>query len=359
MLNVAMIASVLWLAPHFGKHLSTQIFALAVGVLAAGAAQAAFQIPTLWTEGFRYRWVTPWQNETVRLVVRKMIPATIGVAAFQINVLLTDAVAFFVDPQIVASFDYAVRLMEFPQGIFGISLATYLLTALSGLAAEKNYAGFRTELRNGIGYLFFVNLIASVLLVVLAEPIVRLLFERREFSSDATQRAAFALACLAPGLVAFSLVNILARAFYALGDTQTPMRISLLCLSVNLVLGVTFLIVLPLKQGGLGLANTLSGTLNAALLLFALRKKLARLELSALRVPLLNMLGAVSVAGTVAWFARRFWETNLGHANLLTRAGEVFVPMALAGLAYLGLTLLLKVGPAKDILGLIRRKPGN
>ncbi len=355
-LNVVMIASVLWLAPQFGKDLSTQIFALAVGVLVAGAAQAAFQIPTLWTEGFRYRWVAPWQNETVRLVVRKMIPATIGVAAFQINVLLTDAIAFFVDPQIVASFDYAVRLMEFPQGIFGISLATYLLTALSGLAAEKNYAGFRTELRNGMGYLFYVNLIASVLLVVLAEPIVRLLFERREFTNDATQRAAFALACLSPGLVAFSLVNILARAFYALGDTQTPMRISVLCLSVNLLLGVMLLIVFPLKQGGLGIANSLSGTLNAALLLFALRKKLARLELSALRVPLLNMLGAVLLAGATAWFARRFWETNVGHADLLTRLGAVFVPMTLAGLVYLALTLLLKVGPAKDIIGIIRRK---
>ena len=92
MLNVVMIASVLFLAPQFGadlpkdERLPVQIFALAFGVLAAGVAQAAFQLPTLWREGFRYRWVSPWKNETVRLVVTRMIPGTIGVAAFQINV---------------------------------------------------------------------------------------------------------------------------------------------------------------------------------------------------------------------------------------------------------------------------------
>ena len=114
-----------------------QIFALAYGVLAAGVAQAAFQLPTLWREGFRYRWVSPWRNETVQLVVTRMIPGTIGVAAFQINVTLVQAIAFWVGPQIVASFNYAVRLMELPQGMFGISLATYLLPTLSGAGAGK------------------------------------------------------------------------------------------------------------------------------------------------------------------------------------------------------------------------------
>ncbi len=160
-----------------------------------------------------------------------MIPGTIGVAAFQINVTLVLAIAFWVDPQIVASFNYAVRLMELPQGMFGISLATYLLPTLSGLAAEKNYTEFRATLRHGMGTLFFLNLIAAILLVVLAEPIVRLIFQHGKFTDASTARATFALMCLAPGLVAFSTVNILARAFYALGDTQTPMKISIACLA--------------------------------------------------------------------------------------------------------------------------------
>ena len=143
------------------------------------------------------------------------------------------AIAFWVNPQIVASFNYAVRLMELPQGMFGISLATYLLPTLAGLAAEKNHSEFRATLRHGIGTVTFLNLIAAVLLIVLAEPIVRLLFERGAFTAASTDRATFALVCLAPGLVAFSTVNILARAFYAVGDTQTPMKISVACLCLE------------------------------------------------------------------------------------------------------------------------------
>src|SRR6266540_3009139 len=110
MLNVVMIASVLWLAPRLGARLEQQIFGLAIGVVVAGAAPAAFQVPLLRREGFHFQWVSPWRDETVRRVVRQMIPGTIGVAAFQINVLLINALAFWVDARIVKSFDYAVRL---------------------------------------------------------------------------------------------------------------------------------------------------------------------------------------------------------------------------------------------------------
>src|SRR5205085_1901988 len=132
---------------------------------------------------FRYRWVSPWRDETVRRVIYKMIPGAIGVAAFQINVAVVQGLAFWVGNGIVSSFNGAVRLMELPQGMFGISLATYLLPTLSGLATEKNYFEFRATLRNGVGTLIFLNLIASILLAVLAEPIVRLLFERGAFDS--------------------------------------------------------------------------------------------------------------------------------------------------------------------------------
>ena len=131
MLNVVMISSVLFLAPVMGKELDEQVFALAIGVIVAGIAQAVFQMPTLFREGFRYRWVSPWRNDTVREVVKKILPASVGVAAFQINVLITQLMAFGKHAPIVAEFNYAVRLMELPQGIFGVSLATFLLPALS------------------------------------------------------------------------------------------------------------------------------------------------------------------------------------------------------------------------------------
>ncbi len=354
MLNVVMIASVVWLAPKFGKglppgqpRLPVEIFALAYGVLAAGVAQAAFQAPTLWRDGFSYRWVSPWRNETVRRVVIKMIPGTIGVAAFQINVTVVQVLSFWVGNGIVSSFGYAVRLMELPQGMFGISLATYLLPTLSGLAAEKNFTEYRATLRHGLSTLIFLNLIASALLVVLAEPIVRLLFERGKFDAVATHESAYALMCLAPGLVAFSTVNILARAFFALGDTQTPMKISIVCLVLNLALAVG--LVMPLKQGGLGIANTITSLCNVFMLTSALRKKLGTLEMESLRRTTWRLIGMALLAGVIAFGSLHFWERQLGHETLARKIGAVFVPATVAGILYWLMAMAFKIPAATEI----------
>jgi len=354
MLNAVMIASVLWLAPKFGvglpkgQRLPAEIFALAYGVLAAGVAQAGFQMPTLWRDGFRYRWVSPWRDETVRRVIIKMIPGTIGIAAFQINVTVVQLLSFWVGTGIVSSFGYAVRLMELPQGMFGISLATYLLPTLSGLAAEKNYTEFRSTLRHGVSTLIFLNMIASALLVALAEPIVRLLFERGNFTAHATGEASLALTCLAPGLVAFSTVNIFARAFYALGDTQTPMKISIFCLIVNLVLAAA--LVERYRQGGLGIANTMTSLVNVGLLLCALRKKLGKLEMEPLRNATALLICMGILGGAIAYEGWQLWEANLGHATLALKIGAVFVPAIAAGIVYWLAALAFKVPAATEIL---------
>jgi putative peptidoglycan lipid II flippase len=343
MLNVVMIASVLWLAPRMGADLRHQVFALAIGVLLAGVAQAGFQLPTLCRDGFRYQWVSPWNNDTVRRVVRQMIPGMIGVAAFQINVTIIQGLGFWLDtPEhpLIAPFNYAVRLMELPQGLFGISLATFLLPALAGMAAEKKFDEFRSTLRHGLSTLLFLNLIASVLLVVLAEPIVRLIFERGEFGPDATGRAVYALVWLSPGLVGFSTVNILARAFFALSDTGTPMRISIVCLMLNL--GLTFALIQPFRQGGLGMANTISSAINVALLLHALRRKMGRLEMGPLWSSLLPLAAAAALAGVTAWYGSHGWER--------------FCPAIAAGLVYWIAALLLGIHAAGEIGGLATAK---
>jgi len=283
-----------------------------------------------------------------------MIHGMMGVAAFQLNVLLTQGIAYTVDPQIFAWFDYAVRLMELPQGMFGISLATYLLPTLAGLAAEKKFPEFRSTLGQGLGYLAFGNTIASALLIVLAEPIVRLLFEHGKFTSIDTESVAFALACLAPGLIAFSMVNILARAFYALGDTKTPMKISTVCLGLNVVF--TAWLIGPFGQGGLGIANTMSALFNVWLLFYALRRKLKVLNLGSLRAQALSMAGAAILAGEIAWLSCKLWNRWVGHVTFTQKLGAVFIPMALASLAY-GLALLwLKIPQAHDFFELLRHK---
>ncbi|HWD20645.1 MAG TPA: murein biosynthesis integral membrane protein MurJ [Verrucomicrobiae bacterium] len=356
LLNVVMIASVLLLAPRLGATLSTQVFGLAIGVIVAGIAQASFQLPTLHKEGFRFQWISPWGDPIVREVLIKMIPSSIGVAAFQINVLVTQSLAFGENGPIVAIFQYAVRLMELPQGVVGLSLATFLLPTLSSLAVEKNYGQFRATLREGVSYLIYINLLASVLLFTLAEPIVRLLFQHGSFRAAATEQVSFALACLVPGLISFSLVNILARAFYALEDVKTPAKISIFCLVLNLAFTAFLLFGFHLGAGALGVANSLSSFCNLALLTFALRKKLRTLEMAPCVAQFPSLAGACVAAGVISYGLRRIWTHYIGHTALPQRLGEVFVPLLTASVAYLALTVWLKVPSAREVVALARSR---
>jgi putative peptidoglycan lipid II flippase len=283
-----------------------------------------------------------------------MLPGSIGVAAFQINVLVTSWFSFWFGKSIVADFNYSVRLMELPQGMFGISLATYLLPTLAGLVAAKKLPEFRQTLNQGLSYLAFANLIASAIALTLAVPIVRLLFERGKFGPDATQRVALSLACLAPGLLMFSMNNILARAFYALNDIKTPMKISLVCLGLNLVFAIW--LVHPYHAAGLGVANTLSASLNLALLVYALRRKLSRLGLAGVVNTLLVLVPDAILAGVVAAALAWFWEKHLGHATLVLKLGMVFVPGGVAVLVYWVVALWFGVSAAREMTDLVLQR---
>lgn len=349
MLNLVLIVTVLFVAPRVEGGLPRQIYVVAYGVLVAGLAQAVFQAPMLLRQGWRFRWVTPWRDDSVREVMRRMLPTTIGVAAFQLNMVITQGFAFFMGESIVASFLYAVRLMELPQGLFGASLATYLLPTLSGLAADRKYDEFRGTLLNGLTHLTVINALAAVLLAVLARPIIRLLFEGGMFGPGATERVAFALMFLAPGLVAFSATNTLARAFYAVGETRVPMQIAVFCLCANTVLALLF--VLGLREGGLALANSITSVANAGLLGYALKRKFRKLSFAGLRDECRRIAVAVAGAGVVVWLASRAWERWLGAESLPREIGAVFGPAAAGAAVYFAILYVMGSPSCRELAG--------
>jgi putative peptidoglycan lipid II flippase len=366
-LNVIMIGTVLVVGPaiHGAKKwwsgekadLEQTIFVLAIAVLLAGLAQLLYQLPTLWREGFRPKWISPLQNDSMRMILQRVGPGVIGAAAFQINVLATYCIGFFVGKHVVASYGYAVRLLELPQGLFSVSLATFLLPALTGYAAEKKYGEFRADIDQAAKHLLFVNLPAAALLFIMAEPIVQLLFEYGAFGKDATGRAAWALRCLAPALPGYSLVLILVRAFYALGDVKTPVKISIACLGLNLVLSLALVFQFEpdLRQGAFGIANTISSTLNAALLWSALRrrKELAPVALPGLRRQLPMMVGFAGMAGLAAWGISRGFDNEA--ETLQARLILVFAPLLGAGSVYWAMSGLAGVDSAKAIIEILYR----
>ena len=254
----------------------------------------------------------------------------------------------------MASFNYAVRLMELPQGIFGVSLATFMLPMLSGLAAEKKYGEFQSGLRQGMGYLIYANWIATTMTFVMATPIIRLLFEGNEFNVDSTARASWALKCLIPGLVAFSLVNIIARAFFALGDVKTPMRIAVFSLSCNLIFA--FFLIPAYQQAGMGIANALSSMVNLGLIFYAIRRKFPNMKVKEMIQPTLTVLGSGILAAFLAWALWKWIVSMIETPSVWTQLTEVFVPLILGTGFYAILTYWSGVPAARDIWKLLKQK---
>jgi putative peptidoglycan lipid II flippase len=202
--------------------------------------------------------------------------------------------------------------------------------------------------------LIYANWIATTVTIVMAEPIVRLIFEGGEFGHDSTVRAALALKCLMPGLVAFSLVNILARAFFALGDVKTPMRIAVFSLSCNLLFAL-FLIP-AYKQAGMGIANTLSSLVNLGLLWYAIRRKFPNMKVQEMKIPTLTVLGSGTLAAFITWATWKYIVSLVETPKLWTQLVEVFVPLIIGTSLYGLITYWAGVPAAKDIAKLLQQK---
>tara|TARA_B100000029_G_scaffold40805_2_gene38043 strand:- start:1227 stop:2825 length:1599 start_codon:yes stop_codon:yes gene_type:complete len=362
-MNVILIFSVVWLAPTLEGGLEGQVFALAFGVLAAGVAQFLYQWPWLRREGFRWRWQRPWGNATVARVARNLGPATVGAAGVQINLVLTMAMGFWAGDHLVASFGFAVRLMEFPQGLFGVSLAAFLLPTLSGLASNGKEEEFRATLAEGLWHMIYINLLMMCLLLVLAEPMVRLLFEHGElFTAESTRQVAFALQCLSPALVFYSMGGILTRAFHAREDMVTPMKVTLFCVVLNGGLVALFLFTdwfsLEKKQGAFGIANAVTACVSVLLLGGAFERRWGRIDLGGEQgrrtagAAILGVLLAFGAAWGLASGAVQWWGTE----GLWARLAGVFVPVAGAGLVYAAVGAWLGAGTMRDLAAILRER---
>src|ERR1051325_958421 len=312
LLNIVMIGSVYLFCPRFGHGLQHQVYGLVLGVLLGGLVQWLYQLPWLWREGFAYRWDFQPKDPVVRRVAGLMWPSVLGVAVFQVNVISSGALAFWVGDYARAALNYADRLMELPMGIFGVSVATYALPTLATLFAQDKIDEFNASLDVSLRLLWFVTIPAAIGLMVLSEPIVALLFERGNFGPTETKHAAFALFFLAPGLVSYATVNVVARAFYAMQDTRTPMKIGVMAMVVNVFLA--FALMWPLKEGGLALANTLSSSLNAISLFVALRRRIPGMGGRQLVASALRTAAPSVMMGIVCWITWK-WVSGRLQAN--------------------------------------------
>jgi putative peptidoglycan lipid II flippase len=265
-LNLAMIAAVLLLA----ARLEPPVLALALGVLAGGVGQVLVQLPSLARAGLLVGPSAELGHPALRRVGRLLVPAVVGLAAVQLMVFVNTLLASLLAPGSISYLYYADRVMEFPLGVFGIALATASLPAMARQAAEGDTRGVLATVSFALRVAVWICLPATVALVLLAGPIVTILFERGAFGAAAGEATAAALRAYALGLVGFAGARIAAQAFYALGRPGTAVRLGALAVVVNAAAAVALMG--PLAHVGLALASSLGAWVNLAGLLVAARR---------------------------------------------------------------------------------------
>lgn len=273
LLNLTLIASALWLSPR----LDIPILALAMGTLAAGLVQLAFQVPFLARLGMlplpRFR----WRHKGMRKVLKLMLPAMFGSAVVQINVMLDTILASFLIAGSVTWLYYADRLVELPFGVFSMAVATVILPTLSAKHASEDRDGFARNLDWGLRTTTLVTVPAALGLALLAGPILLTLFHGGEFQRFDAQMAAIALVAYAAGLPAFGYVKILSPGYFARQDTRTPVKIALRAMAVKLALNLALVTPLYLHDvswahAGLALGTSLAAWVQSAMLYRGLRR---------------------------------------------------------------------------------------
>lgn len=264
LLNLSLIACALWLAPR----LEQPIVALGWGVLLAGLAQLAFQLPFLGRLGLLPRPRLALRDEGVRRLLRLMGPALFGASLTQISLLLDTLFASFLAEGSISWLYYSNRLMEFPLGILGTTVGTLIVPRLSLQHARGSAEEFSRTLDWALRWVLLLGLPAAVGLLVLAKPIMLTLLHYGAFSLTDVEMSARSLMAYALGLVVSVAIRVLAPGYYAREDVRTPVRIAVVALIANL--GLNLLLMGPLAHAGLALATTLATGLNAALLLAGL-----------------------------------------------------------------------------------------
>ena len=303
-LNLSMIVAGFTLCPIFKETGNPAIIGMAIGAMLGGILQFAFQLIPLWRAGFRLAWMPRFGDPGMRRIVRLIIPGTIGLAATQINVAISTVLATSQGDGPVSWLNYAFRLMQLPLGLFGVAIAQATLPAFSRAAAQQDKESMAETLGSSIRLTAFINVTASLALLVLAEPMIRIIFQHGRFTAADTTATAYALQAYSIGLFSFSLIKVLGPAFYALNETRIPVFASMVSVAVNIVLNLA--LIGPFGYWGLALGSSIAAGVNALILYFYLSRRVERLRAQGIGGSLIKTLLAGGLAAGGAWGIHSF-----------------------------------------------------
>ena len=335
MYNVGIIAGLVFLTPTLG------IEGAAWGVAFGSFLHLLTQVPTARRLGFSFMPAFQFFHEGVKKIFTLLLPRTIGMAMTQINLLIVAFLATRMEEGSLSQFQYATDLQSFPLGVFGFSFAVSAFPLLAEAASKNQESKFRSAFSHAFTQILFWLLPASAFLLLLREHLVRLVLGTGAFDWPATLATASALGFLGLSLFAQGLVPLLARTFYALQDTRTPVMVSILSLVLNI--GLSFVFAPVLGVVGLALAFTLGTLVNLVVLLVWLRVRVGDLDDARLLRNTLIIVAATVVAGIAGFGAIRLTDPLLDTTRYLGLALQAFAALGVGALVYLSINRLFKL----------------
>ena len=327
LLNVSIIGAAIYISPQ----VSDPAYALAWGVFLGGLTQFLFQIPFLIKAGVLVKPKWAWQATGVVKIRKLIIPALFGVSVTQINLLLDTVIASVLVTGSISWLYYADRLLEFPLGLFGIGIATVILPSLSSLHVRKNNNEFNATIDWAVKVISLLGLPALAGLMVLAQPIIMVLFMRGEFNEHDVSQVSYALFAYLSGLMSFMMIKVLAPGYYSRHDTKTPVKIGIKAMIANMVFN---LMLAPFfGYVGLALATSMSATLNAFLLYRGLKaENVYRLSAKTLWFIARLIVSALLMSVVVYYLSPSFerWLT----LSFIEQIKQLIICILLGGLSY-------------------------
>jgi putative peptidoglycan lipid II flippase len=352
MLNITTIAVVVAFAPMAKQP----ILIVAVGIALGGFVQFAFQLPVFFRNGYSLGLDPGFRHPGLKKMAILILPATMALAVNQINIIVSNILASYLQEGSITYLYYSMRLIQFPIGIFGVAMGMAVLPALSEHAVKGDFDRLREDFSFALRLLFFIAVPSMAGLIALREPIVNLLFQRGQFDYAATRGTAEALLFYSIGIWSIVGVRVMTATFYSMQDTKTPVKIAAVGVASNIVLSLVLMG--PLKHSGLALANSLASGINFLILLFFLKKKLHHIDLRKIAKSFSQIVLSSFVMGLAGWLLLR--------GELWTKSGTAAVKaMYLSGtmivciIIYAVVNGLMKNEELRYVRGVIMNKLGK
>jgi putative peptidoglycan lipid II flippase len=349
--NLVIIAGLVLGIPHV-HGVDHKLYVYAVSILIGTIVQVLLPVPWLRGKDGRLQMVIDWRDPAVRQVFRLMLPVTLGLGLININALIDGVIGgWLISANAPASISAAFRIYMLPQGMFSVAVATVLFPSLARFASRGDLSGFRSTTSLGLRQIAFLLVPASVVTAVLAEPLVRLIYQRGAFTPAQTPTVAACLAAFCAGLTFNGTMLMLNRAFFSLQENWIPTIVAFANLFVNAILDVAFS---PLGIWGIPLATSVVNVAGTAALVLLLRRRLGRIDFREVTGSFVRVAACSVVAGAVAFAVWKPLDAAVGR-SLGGELVSVLPSLGLAVVAYLVVARALGVREMQALLSLKSR----